>query len=163
MVTLIAAMAKNRVIGKNNDLIWHIPKDLKRFKALTLGHPIVMGSKTFASLGNKPLPRRTNIVVSRNPDISVDPALLCTNLEDAVKLAKKEDSVVYIVGGGEIYRQALEFADAMELTILDKDFDGDTYFPQWNTQEWEEVSSEEVTDDPDVDYTYRFVRFERKN
>jgi dihydrofolate reductase len=163
MVTLIAAMAKNRVIGKNNDLIWHIPKDLKRFKALTLGHPIVMGSKTFASLGNKPLPRRTNIVVSRNPNISVDPALLCSNLEDAVKLAKKEDSVVYIVGGGEIYRQALEFADAMELTILDKDFDGDTYFPQWDAQEWVEVSSEEVTDDPDVDYTYRFVRFERKN
>lgn len=163
MVTLIAAMAKNRVIGKNNDLIWHIPKDLKRFKALTLGHPIVMGSKTFASLGNKPLPRRTNIVVSRNPDISVDPALLCSNLEDAVKLAKKEDSVVYIVGGGEIYRQALAFADAMELTILDKDFEGDTYFPQWDNQKWEEVSSEEVTDDPDVDYTYRFVRFERKN
>jgi dihydrofolate reductase len=161
MLTLIAAMAKNRVIGRNNDLIWHIPNDLRHFKNLTSGHPIVMGRKTFESLGSKPLPKRTNIVISRDPSMNVEPAILCTTLKEAVDIARKENPVVYIVGGGEIYRQSLEIADAMELTILDKEFEGDTYFPTWDERLWKEVSRKSVHDDPDVDFSYSFVRFEK--
>lgn len=162
MLTLIAALAKNRVIGKNNDLIWHIPNDLRHFKNLTSGHPIVMGRRTFESLGSKPLPKRTNIVISRDANLNVaPPAILCANLAEAVEIARKENPVVYIVGGGEIYRQALEIADAMELTILDKEFEGDTYFPEWNESQWKEVSRRTIKDDPDVNFGYSFVRLER--
>lgn len=154
-------MAQNRVIGNNNDLIWHLPNDLKRFKRLTLGYPMVMGSKTFASLGGKPLPKRTNIVVTRNKTYSAPGALVSHSLVDAVQRAKEESETVFIAGGGNIYRQALDIADVMELTIIHRNFNGDTTFPEW-TNEWVEVAREDIHDDPDVDYGYSFVRFEKK-
>lgn len=161
MIIIIAAMAQNRTIGKNNDLIWHLPNDLKRFKRLTLGHPMIMGSKTFDSLGGKPLPKRTNIVITRRADFQAPGAFVVHSLKDAIEMAKKEDETVFIAGGGEIYRQALEHADAMELTIIHRDYDGDTSFPIWG-EEWEEVAREDITDDPDVDYNYSFVRYEKR-
>ena len=160
MIIIIAAMAQNRTIGNNNDLIWHLPNDLKRFKRLTLGHPMIMGSKTFDSLGGKPLPKRTNIVITRRMDFKPPGAIVVHSLKAAIETAKKEDETIFIAGGGEIYRQALEHADAMELTIIHRDYEGDTSFPRWG-EEWKEVAREDITDDPDVDYNYSFVRYEK--
>ncbi|MCC5917383.1 MAG: dihydrofolate reductase [Cryomorphaceae bacterium] len=161
MIIIIAALAKNRVIGNNNDLIWHLPNDLKRFKRLTLGHPMIMGSKTFESLGGKPLPKRTNIVVTRQNDYHAPGAVICHSLQEAIELAKKESATVFIAGGGNIYRQALDLSDAMELTIINKDFAGDTTFPEWGDA-WVEVAREDIDNDPDADFSYSFVRFEKK-
>jgi dihydrofolate reductase len=160
MIIIIAAIAQNRVIGNNNDLIWRLPNDLKRFKRLTLGHPMIMGSKTFDSLGGKPLPKRTNIVVTRRTDFHAPGVVVIHSLEDAIETAKKENSTIFIAGGGEIYRQALDCADVMELTIIHRDYKGDTSFPQWG-DDWQEVAREDITDDPEVDFNYSFVRFEK--
>ena len=135
-VVIVAAMGRNtRVIGNNNQLLWHVPEDLKRFKTLTLGHPIIMGRKTFESIIKilgKPLPGRTNIVVTRDPDYKYDGVKSVTSLEEAFQVAEKENSTeIHIGGGEEIYRQALPYVDRLHLTFFDDDKPGDAYFPEF--------------------------------
>lgn len=133
-LTLIVAMAKNRVIGKNNDLIWHFPEDLKRFKRLTSGHHIIMGRKTFESVG-RPLPNRTNIIITRQPNYQAEGCLVAGSLEGAVKLIK-DDPQPFIVGGAEIYRQSLDIAQTLEITLIEAEYEGDTFFPEFDAGIW---------------------------
>lgn len=134
-ISLIAAMSKNRVIGVNQSLPWNIPEDLKRFRAITKNHVCIMGRKTFDSVG-RPLPNRTNIVVTRNPDFSYDGVVVVPSVEAALEkaktLIKDPNEEVFILGGGEIYRQTIGIADKIYLTVIGRDFDGDTKFPDFD-------------------------------
>ncbi|HEY5383071.1 MAG TPA: dihydrofolate reductase [Candidatus Paceibacterota bacterium] len=144
MINAIAAIGTNRALGKNNELLWHIPDDLKRYKALTLGHPVVMGRKTYESIFamlKKPLPGRTNIIVTRSPDELADnPAytfenvILTSSLEEAIEKAKGLDKEeIFIGGGSQIYEQALPLVDKLYLTLIDDEKEGDAYFPPYET------------------------------
>ena len=138
-ITLIAALSKNGVIGVNNDLPWYIPEDLKRFKQLTLGKPIIMGRKTLESIG-KPLKNRENIVVTRNRDYQFEGVHVLHSYKKALELAKSFEPDDIIIGGGaEIYRQSLEGATRMHLTYVDIELEGDTYFPKYDKDLWEET------------------------
>lgn len=132
---LVAAMARNRVIGHQGRMPWHLPADLKHFKAITLGHPVVMGRKTFESIG-KPLPGRLNVVVSRKQPQLPDGVVLAGSLDEALKACDDADRVM-VIGGGEIYRQALPLASGLELTFVDDEPEGDTRFPEFDRLEWE--------------------------
>tara|TARA_X000000950_G_scaffold203873_1_gene245410 strand:- start:8958 stop:9452 length:495 start_codon:yes stop_codon:yes gene_type:complete len=158
-ITIIVAVAANNVIGKNNDLIWHISEDLKRFKALTSGHAIIMGRKTFESLP-KALPNRTNIVVTRNRSYRAEGALVCSSMENALQLVVN-DQQPFIIGGGEIYRHALSFANTIELTRVHRDFEGDTFFPEIDSKYWELVWEEPQTKALD-NLPYSFLTYQKK-
>jgi dihydrofolate reductase len=136
-VILIAAVGNNGVIGRDNELPWRIREDLRRFKQLTLGHTLVMGRKTYDSIG-RPLPGRTTVVVTRQPDWSAAGVLVAHSLDDALKLAGSND--VYVAGGGQIYRQALPVADRLELTEVDQSPDGDVTFPCLDPGSWAETA-----------------------
>ncbi len=138
-VTLVAAVARNGVIGNDNDLVWRDRDDLLRFKRLTLGHVLVMGRRTYDSIG-RPLPGRTTIVVTRDPGWSVDGVLVAHSFDDALKLAGDQD--VYVAGGGEIYALALPVADELVLTEIDADLDGDVTFPPVDWSQWRELARE---------------------
>jgi dihydrofolate reductase len=159
-ISIIVAIAENGVIGNNNQLIWHIPGDLKRFKALTMGHHIVMGRKTWESIG-RPLPGRKSIVVSRNTSYRVEGAEVVHSLNDAIKTASGDDEI-FIIGGGELYRQALPIANRLYLTKVHRSFEGDVSFPEINMAEWKEMHSEKgkPTETDGLEYTY--VNLERK-
>jgi len=134
-VNIVAALGKDRVIGKDNQLLWHIPEDLKRFKLLTLGHPVIMGRKTLesiiAGLG-KPLPGRTNIVVTRDPEWKYEGVVVCHSLEEALGKAQEIDQEeIFIGGGAEIYTQSLPFTNRLYLTLIEGDHEGDTFFPEY--------------------------------
>lgn len=132
MISLIAAIQKkDRGIGLGNELLFRISDDLKRFKALTSGHPIIMGRKTFDSIGSKPLPNRTNIVVTRQA-LSQEGVVFVHSLEEALEKAKAVDENIFVIGGAEIYKQTLPFADRLELTIVDSDVPADTFFPEYS-------------------------------
>lgn len=159
-ITLIAAVAKNRVIGLDNALPWRLPEDLKRFKAITLGHPIIMGRKTWASIG-RPLPGRTNIVVSRSPDYAAPGATVVRTLQEAIDAAVASGTdEVFVIGGADIYRQALPLAHRLQLTEIDQDYLGDVCFPDLEPGEWLEVmrESHHSTNEPN----YAFVTYERR-
>ena len=136
-VILIAAVGRNGVIGRDNDLPWRIREDLQRFKQLTLGHTLVMGRKTYDSIG-RPLPGRRTVVVTRQPDWSADGVDVTHSLEEALKY----DGTLYVAGGGEIYRQAMPYAEALELTEVDQSPDGDVTFPSVNPDAWIETARE---------------------
>jgi dihydrofolate reductase len=154
MICIIVAAAQNNVIGNNNELIWHLSADLKRFKSLTTGHHIIMGRKTFESIG-KPLPNRTTVIITRNPQYKVEGCITVHSLAEALEVSKK-DAISYIIGGAEIYKQALPFADKIELTRIEKDFEGDAYFPVINEGEWSVVASETFAATEKNDFSYRF-------
>jgi len=161
MLTIIAAVAKNNALGKNNDLIWRLPADLKRFKKVTLGHHVIMGRKTFESLG-KPLPNRTTIIISRNKDYHAEGCIIVNSLEKGI-LAAKGDANPYILGGGEIYRQALDHADMLDLTLVHHSFeDADTFFPPIDFKKWKEINREDFKADETHDYDYSFVTYKKK-
>ncbi len=160
-LTVIVAKAENNVIGNENQLIWHLPNDLKHFKNLTSGHPIIMGRKTFESIG-KPLPNRTNIVITRNSNWNADGVLIANSLEQAIEKAKEFDSEIFIIGGGNIYEQAMDWADALEVTEVHHSFEGDTKFPEIDLSVWKETSREKFGKDEKHLFEYSFVRFERK-
>ena len=163
-IVIVAAMGRNtRVIGDNNQLLWHIPADLKRFKSLTLGHPIIMGRKTFESIIKilgKPLPVRTNIVVTRDPEYKYGGAISVTSLEEAFQVAQKENPVeIHIGGGTQIYEQALPHVDKLYLTFIDDDQNGDSIFPDFSnnfkiTKEYPPENYEGLS--------YQWVDWERK-
>lgn len=140
MISIIVAVAQNGVIGGDNKLLWHIPEDLKRFKAVTSGHPVIMGRKTFESLG-RPLPDRTNVVVTRNTAYHHDGIVTAGSLEEAVGMFPGEDEI-FIIGGGEIYRQALPIADKLYVTTVCRDYEGDTTFPEVDPAHWDAVLTE---------------------
>ena len=160
MLTIIAAVAKNNALGKNNDLIWHLPADLKRFKEITLGHHIIMGRKTFESLG-KPLPNRTTIIITRNPDYVVPGCIVVNELSEAIEAAA-EDQNPFILGGAEIYKQAMSLADILDLTLVHEAFDGDAFFPVIDMSIWTEMSRQDFKADEKNKYDYSFVQYKKK-
>ncbi len=157
-VIIIAAVASNRAIGLNNQLLWRLPEDLKRFKALTLGHPILMGRKTFESLG-RPLPGRRNVVVSRNPDWQAQGADVFPALDVALSACADAEKV-FVIGGAEIYRQALPLADVLDLTEVADAPQGDVFFPELVSGEWQEASRE-AHEDAATGIRYDFVEYRR--
>ena len=157
MISLIVAASRNGVIGANNRLPWHLPADLKRFKQLTMGHPILMGRKTFESIGT-PLPGRTNLVITRQKDYQCCGATAAHSLEEALLICDRE-SEIFVIGGAEIFRQALPFADRIYLTRIEKDFEGDTRLFEIDSKIWKEVSREESLNDP---LPHAFLTYERK-
>lgn len=147
-ITIVAAIARNGVIGAGGTMPWHLPEDLKRFKKLTLGHVLVMGRRTYDSIG-RPLPGRTTIVVTRQPDWEPSCGLSASllragGMEEAFRLAAEVDSEIFVVGGAEIYAEALPVADALVLTWVDAEPEGDTFFPELNLSDWEGVSREPI-------------------
>lgn len=138
MITLIVATSLNGVIGKDGGLIKHIPGDLPRFKKLTMGNPILMGRKTFESIG-RPLPGRTNIILSKNPNYNPDGVVVYRNLEDVLNIFGGQN--LFVIGGGEIYRILLPFAHKIEMTLVDENWEGDTFFPEISS-DWEEINRE---------------------
>jgi len=162
-VTLVAALARNRVIGARNALPWRLPADLRRFKALTLGHPVVMGRRTYesilASLG-RPLPGRLNIVVTRSPDYAAPGCIVAASPEAALAAAGPADEV-FVIGGAELYRLALPVADRLQLTEIDADYAGDAWFPELAPGDWRETARESHPPGAEFAHAYAFVLYER--
>ena len=155
IITIIAAMAENRVIGKEGGMPWHLPDDLARFKAITMGHPVIMGRKTFASIG-RPLPGRLNIVLTRREGFAPEGVAVARSLDEALALAGAVGEV-FICGGGEVYREALPLADRIHLTVVHRPFEGDTTFPEL-TADFAETAREEGEGEP----PHTFITFERR-
>jgi dihydrofolate reductase len=157
-VSLVAAMARNRVIGRGNALPWHLPADLRRFKALTTGHAVVMGRKTFDAIG-RPLPGRQNIVITRQPSFSPGGVEVARSLPDALARARGEE--VFVIGGGEIFEQALPLADRVYLTVVDDEIEGDVWFPELDDEAWRVTHDEPHPADERHAQAYRFLVCER--
>lgn len=161
MITIIVAMASNRAIGKNNDLLWHIPGDLKRFKKITIGHCLIMGRNTWLSLPNKPLPDRKNIVLTDDPCECLEGCESAYSIEDSIQKCDK-DKDIFVIGGGMIYEQFLSRADRLMLTLVHKDYDADTFFPEINIDEWQETEREDHGPDKKNDFSYSYITYLRK-
>jgi dihydrofolate reductase len=158
-ISLIAAAAENNVIGKDNQLIWKLPADMKFFREKTSGHHIIMGRKTFESTGV--LPNRTTIIISRNNDLKVpENCLLATSVEDAISKIKNDDEA-FIIGGADIYKQSLAVADKIYLTRIDHTFEGDAFFPKIDETKWELVSHEPHQPDEKNQYAYTFLEYKK--
>lgn len=160
MITLIAAAAENNALGKDNDLLWHLPEDFKRFKQITSGHYIIMGRKTFESFP-KPLPNRTHIIITRQEEYLVEGCLVVHSLEEALEIAPQNEEV-FIIGGAQIYEQALPFADKIDLTRVHIELDADAFFPEFNTSEWNLVFSEKHFKDEKHQYDFTFETYIKK-
>jgi dihydrofolate reductase len=160
MISLIVAMAHDRVIGKDNGMPWHLPADLKHFKAITSGHPVIMGRKTFESIG-KALPNRRNIVVSRHAEYIAPGAEVVGSLESALNLVH-DHKEIFVIGGAQLFTQALPLAEKMYLTYIDLHVEGDTFFPEWDHAQWQETSREFFNMTPEFPHTYAFVDYERR-
>lgn len=161
-IILIAAASKNNALGKDNDLLWHLPDDFKRFKKLTTGHQIIMGRKTFESFP-KPLPNRTHIIITRDRDYTVDfdSCIVVHSIEAALELVKN-DHKAFIIGGGEIYRQCEKFANRIELTRVHKAFEADTFFPEIDLNDWELIAEEYHPRDEKHQYDFTYLTYLRK-
>lgn len=155
MIVIIAAAAENRALGKNNDLIWHLPDDFKRFKELTTGHYIIMGRKTFESFP-KPLPNRTHVIITRQKNYVAQNCIIVSSLKKALA-ACPEDETIYIIGGGEIYTQSMAIADRIELTKVHHSFEADTFFPEISKATWDLIREEYHPKDEKhkFDFTYQ--------
>ena len=164
-IVIVAGMGRDtRAIGRENGLLWHVPEDLKRFKALTLGQPIIMGRKTFESILEilgKPLPGRTNIVITRENNYACEGAVVCNSLESAIAKAQEEDPAeIHIGGGAQLYEQVLPYTSRLHLTFFDDNQEGDTHFPDF-TQDF--TATTKHAPQKHGDLTYQWVDFERKN
>lgn len=157
-ITAVVAIASNYAIGKNNQLLWHLPNDLKHFKNITAGGTVIMGRKTFDSVG-KPLPKRRNIVITRQ-DIEIEGCEVVKSIDEAIALCKTEDEV-FIVGGAEIYRQAMHLTNRIYLTIVHQSFDADTFFPEIDYKDWKETEREDHEADEKHQFSYSFITLER--
>jgi len=155
-------MASNRVIGLDNKMPWHLSADLKKFKSITMGSPILMGRKTYESIG-RPLPGRTNMIISRNLDYQQDGCLVFNDLKTAFKKAAENTDEIFIIGGSDLYQAILPMADTIYLTLINRDFEGDTFFPEIDLNEWSEVTREDIKDDPDTPFSYSFLKLEKTN
>ncbi len=162
-ISMIAAMGKNRVIGLNNKMPWHLPADLKWFKKTTLGSPIIMGRKTYDSIGF-PLPGRLNIILSRNPQLSIKGCRVVNSLDAALELAKNEENSsqeIFITGGAHLYSKFLKDADRLYLTLIDEVFEGDTFFPDYTQLKWNEVDKIKHLADEENPHAYTFITLDR--
>lgn len=160
-ISLIVAVANNQVIGKNNKLPWYLPADLKYFKSVTMGHHMIMGRKTFESIGGgKPLPGRTTVIVTRQMGYKAEGCVVVHSLEEAINVAKN-DVELFIIGGAEIFKQGLQMADKLYLTKIHQDFEGDTFFPSINLHEWKMIGCEEHEPDEKNKYPYSFLVYKR--
>lgn len=160
MITIVVAVGKNNEIGKDNQLLWHLPKDLKHFKDLTTGHPVIMGRKTYESIG-KPLPNRTNIVISQRKDWFQEGILIVGTIKEAIKFAKKIGENIFIIGGGTIYKETLRITERIEMTLVDATFDADTFFPKLDMSKWQ-ISKEECHEsDEKNEFNFCFKTLDR--
>jgi dihydrofolate reductase len=157
---MIAAVAENNALGKNNDLLWHLPNDFKRFKAVTTGHHIIMGRKTFESFP-KPLPNRTHVIITRQKDFQYDGCIVVDSVEKAIEACPKNETI-FVIGGGEIYSQSIAFADQLDITRVHHSFDADVYFPEINSKTWELASQTFNPKDEKHLFDYTFQTFVRK-
>jgi dihydrofolate reductase len=157
---MIAAVAENNALGKGNKLVWHLPNDFKRFKALTSGHHIIMGRKTFESFP-KPLPNRTHIIITRQKEYQAEGCMIVDSMEKALEICPK-DETSFIIGGGEIYNIGLPYTDKIEITRVHHDFEADTYFPEIDPNEWKTILSEFNEKDEKHLYDYTYQTFTRK-
>ncbi len=161
ILSIIVALAQNYAIGKNNDLLCHIPGDLKRFKTLTSGHTVIMGRHTWLSLPKAPLSNRKNIVLSSDKHFKAEGCLHAKSFEEALNMAQGDDEV-FIIGGGNLYKQALPIADKLYLTWIKHNFtDADTYFPTINFDDWKETFRENYTPEGENPYSFSFINYER--
>jgi dihydrofolate reductase len=161
-ISIIVAIANNGALGANNDLLWRLPNDLKRFKQITAGHTVVMGRKTFESLPKGALPNRTNVVITRNSHASFDGCEIFDNLPDAINKHQQEEEV-FIIGGAQIYEQTIAFADKLYITCVHHTFEeADVFFPEINENDWETVESIAYSSDGNHPYPYTFKIFLRK-
>ena len=162
MVTIIAAIANENALGKDNDLIWHLPADLKRFKKVTSGHHILMGRNTFESIG-KPLPNRTTVIITRNNDYKADGCIVVDSIEKAIEVAKNDEHI-FIIGGAQIYKQVIEnnLADELDITQVHHSFDADVYFPEIDLNIWEETTRENFSADEKNKYNYSFINYKKR-
>ena len=158
MVSVIVAVAENGVIGDKNSLLWHISEDLRNFKRITSGHPVVMGRKTFESLG-RPLPNRKNVVITRQ-DIEIEGCEVAHSLEEALAMFSADEEI-FIIGGAQIYREAMPIADRFYLTRVHHSYEGDTSFPEWNEAEWQKVDSERFERGEKYEYPFTFEVYSR--
>jgi len=160
-ITIIAAIANNNALGKDNDLIWYLPADLKRFKKVTSGHHILMGRNTFESIG-KPLPNRTTVIITRNKAYKAEGCIVVDSIEKAIEVAK-EDVKIFIIGGAEIYKQTIasNLVDQLDITKVHHEFDADVYFPEIDSTIWKEVSREDFEADEKNTYDYSFISYKK--
>lgn len=160
MTTIVVAMGEKNEIGADNQLLWHLPKDLKHFKDLTSGHPIIMGRKTYESIG-KALPNRTNIVISRKKNWFEEGILIVGSIKEAVKFAKKIDEDVFIIGGGNVYEQTMEIADKLEVTLVKAELKADTFFPKIDPKIWKLTDEVIHEKDEKNEYDFSFQTYEK--
>ena len=160
MISIIVAIAEQNAIGKNNDLLAYIPQDLKRFKAITTGHTIIMGKNTYASLPRRPLPNRRNLVITDNPEDVFEGCETAFSIEDAInKCPAGEEN--FVIGGASVYRQFLPFTDRLYLTLIHKTFDADVFFPEIQFEDWKEISREDFPYDEESGFSFSYVTFDR--
>ena len=159
-IAIIVAVAQNFAIGRNNELLFHLPSDLKRFKKITKGHSVIMGKKTFFSLPNGPLPHRRNIIITDLPGEKFEGCESVHSIEEVIELVKDEE-LVFVIGGGMIYRQFYPIAGKLYLTLVHKDFEGDIFFPEINFDEWTVIEREDLYDEIN-DFHYSNIDLERK-
>ena len=161
MITIIVAIARNNAIGRNNDLLWHLPADLKRFKLITSGHCVLMGKRTWESLPVKPLPGRKNVVLTDDPDDCFDCSFTARSIEQALEECRDCEEV-FVIGGGMVYNQFMELADRLLITVVDKDYEADTFFPEIDTAVWEQAEVEGPWYDDTNDFHYSYVTWHRR-
>lgn len=162
MISFVVAMDKNRVIGKDNDLPWHLPEDLKFFKRVTMGHPIVMGRKTHESIG-RVLPGRENIIVTRDKHYLSDGCTVLHSINEVKGLERENGEEIFVIGGAEIFKELFPMADRLYITHIDEEFEGDTYFPLFSENDWELVSNERGIKDEKNPYIYSFKVYDKKD
>ncbi|MFS0764562.1 dihydrofolate reductase [Peribacillus phoenicis] len=161
MISLIVAMDQNRVIGNNNKLPWHLPADLQYFKKVTMGHPIVMGRKTFESIG-RVLPGRENVIVTRNQDFKAEGCVVLHDIAEIKMFADTRDEEVFVIGGAEIFKEILPFTDRLYITEIHETFEGDTFFPVNDENEWDKISSNPGSIDEKNRYAHDFIILQKK-
>lgn len=162
MISLIVAMDENRLIGKDNQLPWHLPQDLAYFKRMTMNHKIVMGRKTYESIG-RPLPGRENIILTRNRSYKMDGCKVLHSIEEILELSKNTDENIFVIGGAEIFKEILPYSDRLYMTHIHHNFEGDTFFPQLKDTDWETVSVESGIKDMKNPYEFDFVVYQKIN
>ena len=163
-ISMIVAVSKNNVIGKNNSLAWHLPDDMNYFSNMTQGHSVIMGRKNWESIPKKfrPLPNRKNIVITRNTDFNEDKCKVVNSLEDAIKVSRNnDDEEIFIIGGGEIYKLGFDFIDKLYITEIKSNVEVDTFFPLWDSKKWKEVSRIKHPSDDKHIYEFDYVIYKR--
>ncbi|MEK5442164.1 MULTISPECIES: dihydrofolate reductase [unclassified Fredinandcohnia] len=160
MISLLVAMDRNQLIGKNNDLPWRLPADLAYFKRVTMGHTIIMGRKTYDSIG-RPLPGRENIIVTRDTSYKAEGCKVIHSIEEIVKMNQQTDQELFVIGGAEIFKEILPHSDRLYITEINKEFEGDTYFPAFEKDKWKVISREQGIKDEKNPYDYTFLVYEK--